>query len=310
MYYSVCATASERSDCCVVFQNSFRERTASLELITDKFTKQFASQNVIRRQKVESIQRNMARGTLSENERQCLNTSAKSQPERLQDAEKTGDCKSNGLRVRFLDEEGKTERTVSTDEVDYSVSRVKKIHILKNRSSSETSILLRNPSLMKRHSSSERRFSDGNTDNLNNNSLSENLNGRLSILKSSDKTDDTETKDGNHFKKHSNVYSVNQAKTLTPERKKSNPLAMPKLVGHKMHENGQVKSILPAEVSLGDGIGGKDFTARAIGRLSRGIGKLLRRTNSVRISDPDPIYKVAYLGNVLTGWARGESTLR
>ncbi|XP_013195781.2 uncharacterized protein LOC106138999 [Amyelois transitella] len=251
----------------------------------------------------------MARGTLSENERQCLDTNAKSQSERLQDAEKTGDCKTNGLRVRFLDEEGKTERTVSTDEVDFSVSRVKKIHILKNRSSSETSILLRNPSLMKRHSSSERRFSDGNTDNLNNNSLNENLNGRLSVLKNCDKTDETDpTKDGNHFKKHSNVYSVNQAKTLTPERKR-NPLAMPRLVGHKMYENGQGRSILPAEVSLADGISGKDFTARAIGRLSRGIGKLLRRTNSVRISDPDPVYKVAYLGNVLTGWARGESCI-
>ncbi|XP_059055887.1 uncharacterized protein LOC131849782 [Achroia grisella] len=262
----------------------------------------------------------MARGTLSENERQCLDGEAKNQSERLLETEKTlsGDCKPNGLRVRFLDEEGKTERTVSADEVDYSVSKVKKIHILKNRSSSETSILLRNPSLMKRYSSAERRFSDGNTDNLNNNSMSENLNGRISILKNSnsdtvDKTenDTDQTKDANglSFKKNCNVYSVNQAKTLTPERKKSIPLTMPRLIGHKLQENGQCKSILPAEVCLADGASGKDFTSRAIGRLSRGLGKLLRRTNSVRISEPDPVYKVAYLGNVLTGWARGESCI-
>lgn len=125
-----------------------------------------------------------------------------------------------------------------------------------------------------------------------------------------DKSDKTEhnadnTKDTSQsFKKNCNVYSVNQAKTLTPERKKSIPLTMPKLIAHK--ENGHAKSILPAEVCLGDGASGKDFTARAIGRLSRGLGRLLRRTNSVRISEPDPVYKVAYLGNVLTGWARGK----
>lgn len=256
----------------------------------------------------------MALGSLSENERQCLEAGAKNQSDRLQDSEKTlSDCKSNGLRVRFLDEEGKTERMVSADEVDCAVTRVKKIHILKNRSSSETSLMLRNPSLLKRRSSSERRFSDGHSDNYNNNNnLNENLNG---IIKTTDfdkydKTDDADqTKDvnGQNFKKNCNVYSVNQAKTLTPEKKKSLPLTMPRLIAHKIQENGQTKSILPAEVCLADSASGKDFTARAIGRLSRGIGKLLRRTNSVRISDPDPIYKVAYLGNVLTGWARGES---
>ncbi|CAG4976840.1 unnamed protein product [Parnassius apollo] len=253
----------------------------------------------------------MARGSLSENERLCLDVNAKSQPERLQETEKVlGDGKSNGLRVRFLDEEGKTERTVSADEVDCAVTRVKKIHILKNRSSSETSILLRNPSLAKRRSHSERRFSDGQTDSLNNNSLSENLNGKITIKNDLDKTDlgADNTKDSSQsFKKNCNVYSVNQAKTLTPERKKSIPRGIPKLIGHK--ETAQNKSILPAEVCLADNASGKDFTARAIGRLSRGLGKLLRRSNSVKISEPDPVYKVAYLGNVLTGWARGESSI-
>jgi hypothetical protein len=255
----------------------------------------------------------MARGTLSENERQCLDTGTKSQSERLQDGEKAAaaDCKPNGLRVRFLDEEGKTERTVSTDEVDYAVTRVKKIHILKNRSSSETSIMLRNASLMKRHYSADRRHSDQG-DSLNNNSLCENLNGRAlknSVAKLDKTENETEqTKDANNqsFKKNCYVYSVNQAKTLTPERKKSIPLTMPRLISHKIQENGQSKTILPGEVCLAEGMTGKDFTARAIGRLSRGLGKLLRRTNSVRISEPDPVYKVAYLGNVLTGWARGE----
>ncbi|CAH2990388.1 unnamed protein product [Chilo suppressalis] len=251
----------------------------------------------------------MARGSLSENERQCFDTGAKSQTDHLQDAEKTMniDCKTNGLRVRFLDEEGKTERTVSADEVDCAVARVKKIHILKNRSSSETSILLRNASLMKRNYSNRRHSVQG----LNNNSLNENLNERLSMLKEkSDKTDDNElTKEATNqtFKKNSNVYSVNQAKTLTPEKKKS--LTMPRLINHKVQESGQVKSILPGEVCLAEGAAGKDFTTRTIGRLSRSLGKLLRRTNSVRISDPDPVYKVAYLGNVLTGWARGESCI-
>lgn len=42
--------------------------------------------------------------------------------------------------------------------------------------------------------------------------------------------------------------------------------------------------------------------------ITKGIGKLLRRNcDSVAISPPDPEYKVFYLGNVLTGWAKGET---
>lgn len=249
----------------------------------------------------------MARGSLSENERQCLNGTAKSHVNRLEETEK-GEFKQNSLRVRFLDEEGKIERLVNADEVDYAVSRVKKIHILKNRSSSETSILLRNPSLMKR------RYSDGYTDNINNNSSNENLNTKTSNGDYDNKTDNRsdDTKDninGHMFKKNINVYSVNQAKTITSERKKSLPLSgIPKLINHKANET-VTKSFLPADVdSFTDGGSSKDFTTRAIGKLSRGLGKLLRRTNSVRISDPDPVFKVAYLGNVLTGWARGKNS--
>lgn len=48
-------------------------------------------------------------------------------------------------------------------------------------------------------------------------------------------------------------------------------------------------------------------TLRALRTLTKGLGKLLRRrTDSVDISPPDPEFKVSYLGNVLTGWAKGE----
>ncbi|XP_055539462.1 uncharacterized protein LOC129726592 [Wyeomyia smithii] len=46
---------------------------------------------------------------------------------------------------------------------------------------------------------------------------------------------------------------------------------------------------------------------KAIRSLTRGLGRLLRRnSHSIEISRPDPEYKVSYLGNVLTGWAKGE----
>ena len=47
-------------------------------------------------------------------------------------------------------------------------------------------------------------------------------------------------------------------------------------------------------------------SAKSFRTLTRGLGKLLRRNcSSVDISAPDPEYKVSYLGNVLTGWAKG-----
>lgn len=211
------------------------------------------------------------------------------------------DGKPGHLRVRFLDDDGNTERLLSTDEVDCSAARVKKIHFQKSRSSSEASLLLRHNSLSKRQR--QRRLSgDGTLDN-NNCATSENLNGKPTLLKLSELPDSAETKD--HYKRNSNVYSVNQAKTLTPERRRPLPLGVPRLV----REKSQSQSQLPAEVCLADAVFGREVTARALGRLSRGLGRLLRRNNSVRISEPDPVYKVAYLGNVLTGWARGECRL-
>ncbi|KAH8358500.1 hypothetical protein KR093_000479 [Drosophila rubida] len=47
------------------------------------------------------------------------------------------------------------------------------------------------------------------------------------------------------------------------------------------------------------------LSAKAMRTLTRGLGKLWwKRTHSVDISTPDPEYKVSYLGNVLTGWAK------
>lgn len=50
-----------------------------------------------------------------------------------------------------------------------------------------------------------------------------------------------------------------------------------------------------------------DLGSKAIRTITRGLGKLWwRRTHSVAISSPDPEFKVSYLGNVLTGWAKGK----
>lgn len=52
------------------------------------------------------------------------------------------------------------------------------------------------------------------------------------------------------------------------------------------------------------------LSAKAMRTLTRSLGKLWwKRTHSVDISTPDPEYKVSYLGNVLTGWAKGELDL-
>ncbi|XP_012275179.1 uncharacterized protein LOC105696918 [Orussus abietinus] len=53
--------------------------------------------------------------------------------------------------------------------------------------------------------------------------------------------------------------------------------------------------------------GGKEFGQRTLRSLKRGLGKLWRRRRgNASITEYDPSYKVAYLGNVPTGWAKGE----
>lgn len=63
------------------------------------------------------------------------------------------------------------------------------------------------------------------------------------------------------------------------------------------------------EPKIGDGcyVNDNESGAKAIRSITRGLGRLLRRnSHSIEISRPDPEYKVSYLGNVLTGWAKGE----
>lgn len=53
-------------------------------------------------------------------------------------------------------------------------------------------------------------------------------------------------------------------------------------------------------------VGGKeDFKERTLRTLKQGLGKFWKR-RSVTITEYDPCYKVAYLGNVITGWAKGK----
>ncbi|XP_052866702.1 uncharacterized protein LOC128272859 [Anopheles cruzii] len=63
------------------------------------------------------------------------------------------------------------------------------------------------------------------------------------------------------------------------------------------------------ELQIGDAcyVNDSESSARAIKSITRGLGRLLRRNcHSIDISRPDPEYKVSYLGNVLTGWAKGD----
>lgn len=61
-------------------------------------------------------------------------------------------------------------------------------------------------------------------------------------------------------------------------------------------------------VQLSDFSDDKDIGVRAFRSISKGLGRLLwRKSHSVDISAPDPEFKVSYLGNVLTGWAKGRS---
>lgn len=51
----------------------------------------------------------------------------------------------------------------------------------------------------------------------------------------------------------------------------------------------------------------KEFGQKTLRSLKRGLGRLWRRhRGNASITEYDPCYKVAYLGNVLTGWAKGE----
>ncbi|XP_014098772.2 uncharacterized protein [Bactrocera oleae] len=60
-------------------------------------------------------------------------------------------------------------------------------------------------------------------------------------------------------------------------------------------------------VAAGDDEAAAELGSKTMRTLSRSLGRLWgKRLHSVDISTPDPEYKVSYLGNVLTGWAKGE----
>lgn len=61
----------------------------------------------------------------------------------------------------------------------------------------------------------------------------------------------------------------------------------------------------PDKLPIEDFCDEKDLGTRAFRTISKGLGLIWRRSYSVEISSPDPEYKVFYLGNVLTGWAKG-----
>jgi hypothetical protein len=49
-----------------------------------------------------------------------------------------------------------------------------------------------------------------------------------------------------------------------------------------------------------------EVLVRSLKAIKLGLGRFWRR-QSATITDYDPSYRVSYLGNVLTGWAKGEN---
>lgn len=71
------------------------------------------------------------------------------------------------------------------------------------------------------------------------------------------------------------------------------------VVADSMDDNSRQESNHHASVS-------KELGQRTLRSLKRGLGRLWRRhRGNASITEYDPSYKVAYLGNVLTGWAKG-----
>lgn len=103
-----------------------------------------------------------------------------------------------------------------------------------------------------------------------------------------------------------NTYSTKRSDTDAASTSKMSPI-LPK--SHQPPERFQKCSENHVDVvQISDFNDDKDIGIRAFKSISKGLGRLLwRKSHSVDISAPDPEYKVSYLGNVLTGWAKGES---
>lgn len=68
---------------------------------------------------------------------------------------------------------------------------------------------------------------------------------------------------------------------------------------------------VPSIESLNSEMPGRELRKDGRRRILRTLLSKLRikRCASANISEPDPTYKVAYLGNVVTGWAKGKIRL-
>lgn len=108
--------------------------------------------------------------------------------------------------------------------------------------------------------------------------------------------------------KSKNIFknrSSNVANKLKLERFKNRPETQSDAAGHTGTDC--VDFCKSDKLPIEDFCDEKDLSARAFRTISKGLGMIWRRSYSVEISAPDPEYKVFYLGNVLTGWAKGKS---
>jgi hypothetical protein len=129
-------------------------------------------------------------------------------------------------------------------------------------------------------------------------------------LSKTKRTPSTASKDRPKFVKSNSIARLfgNTYNTKKSEEKPPVPVVRRFRGAEKFHKSADDEQRPEDAISLQDFQEvSDDNSARAIKRITRGLGKLLRRNcSSVDISVPDPEYKVSYLGNVLTGWAKGK----
>ena len=118
------------------------------------------------------------------------------------------------------------------------------------------------------------------------------------------------TKDRPKFVKSASIARLlgNTYTTTRPEELPAALTAKPPIKNST--ERFQKKSLeneVDSEVSYNSVDDSEERGIRAFKSISKGISKLLwKKSYSVDISEPDPEFKVFYLGNVLTGWAKGK----
>lgn len=121
-----------------------------------------------------------------------------------------------------------------------------------------------------------------------------------------------------------NTYSTQKSLTAKEESAAANkdqdakpvPRAVGNGTGYKIErfrkcpeshvENGEIDQAPAGGEQVKSVCDEKDMGVKAFRSISKSLGRFWRRSRSVEISTPDPEYKVLYLGNVLTGWAKGK----